>query len=413
MTDRGLSEVTTQLRALFALGVVGELSDEQLLGRFLGGRGEAAESAFAELVRRHGPMVLGACRRVLGDRHEAEDAFQATFLVLAPKAGAIADRRALVGWLLRVADRRPDGPATGPIAARRPLSGPRAGHRAGGGGPCRTPRGGRRRAREAPRAAPVAARPLRTSGLWRREAARRLRLPEGTLSSRLARGRDRLRDRLSRRGLAPAAAIAAVHRAGRCSATVPARLVTETVTAAIRFAAGPSPAAVLPAAALTLADGVLKAMTLSKVKIGVLAASALLATGTGVLGRFGGGFGGQYQSVRAQPAADQDRPPQIDLVQGRPAADEDRLQQLDAEARPRPGDDRGSAQGPGAPLRRQRRGDTLLAVRGGPPRGRTAIFRRQRLRPLPHDGPPRPSAGRNRELCRGLGRDGRHGGQRK
>src|SRR5947209_8288300 len=80
----------------------GGLSDGQLLGRFLAGRDEAA---FAALVRRHGPMVLGVCRRVLHNPHDAEDAFQATFLVLAKKAGALGRREAVGSWLYTVAFR--------------------------------------------------------------------------------------------------------------------------------------------------------------------------------------------------------------------------------------------------------------------------------------------------------------------
>ena len=100
------------LSVLFAAGAIGTLSDAELLARFARGRGDAsAEAAFAALVDRHGPMVLGVCRRVTGDRHAADDAFQAVFLVLARKAHAVrlgADDslgRWLYGVSLRVARR--------------------------------------------------------------------------------------------------------------------------------------------------------------------------------------------------------------------------------------------------------------------------------------------------------------------
>ncbi len=74
------------LSALFEVGTEAGLSDHELVGRFAARRGEHAEAAFAALVSRHGQMVLRVCRALLGDRHEAEDAFQATFLVLASRA---------------------------------------------------------------------------------------------------------------------------------------------------------------------------------------------------------------------------------------------------------------------------------------------------------------------------------------
>src|SRR5579883_712327 len=98
-------EVVRGLRTLYQFGVAGAAGDEQLLERFLSRRDEAAEAAFAELVQRHGPMVLGVCRRILGDAHEAEDAFQATFLVLARKAASVGRREKVASWLYGVAVR--------------------------------------------------------------------------------------------------------------------------------------------------------------------------------------------------------------------------------------------------------------------------------------------------------------------
>ncbi len=108
--------VWKQLDGLFRFGVAGHLGDDELLSHFVARRDEdeVAEAAFSVLVERHGPMVLGVCRRVLRDRHEAEDAFQATFLVLAQ--GGI-DRPARAIGQLAPWRRVPDGP-------RRPRPGP-------------------------------------------------------------------------------------------------------------------------------------------------------------------------------------------------------------------------------------------------------------------------------------------------
>src|SRR5271169_1372283 len=87
------------------MGCADDLSDETLLERYLGGEELDSQEAFRALVVRHGPMVLGICRHVLNEHHDAEDAFQATFLVLARKAASIQNRRVLAGWLHEVAHR--------------------------------------------------------------------------------------------------------------------------------------------------------------------------------------------------------------------------------------------------------------------------------------------------------------------
>src|SRR5271170_946391 len=102
MADASLGRALQQIRRLFDEGTIAGLPDSQLLDRFLA-RGD--EAAFAALVRRHGPMVLGTCRAVLRDPNDAEDAFQATFLVLVCKARSIRGRDALGGWLHQVAHR--------------------------------------------------------------------------------------------------------------------------------------------------------------------------------------------------------------------------------------------------------------------------------------------------------------------
>jgi hypothetical protein len=89
MTRRSSATVLRQIEALFTAGSCRGLSDRQLLARFVANRDAVAELAFTALVERHGSMVLGVCRRILADSHDAEDAFQATFLVLVRQAGSI------------------------------------------------------------------------------------------------------------------------------------------------------------------------------------------------------------------------------------------------------------------------------------------------------------------------------------
>src|SRR6185312_1333070 len=93
------------LHTLYRAGVLGDLTDAQLLARFLAGHDEGAEAGFAALVERHGPMVLRVCGRILRDPHDAEDAFQATFLVLARRVGSLRRRESLASWLHGIARR--------------------------------------------------------------------------------------------------------------------------------------------------------------------------------------------------------------------------------------------------------------------------------------------------------------------
>ena len=99
----GRTDAERQLERLFRVGAVGGLTDAQLLEQFVAGDDQAAEAAFEAIVARHGPMVLRVCRTVLRDAHEAEDAFQATFLILSLKAGSIRGRESLTSWLHSVA----------------------------------------------------------------------------------------------------------------------------------------------------------------------------------------------------------------------------------------------------------------------------------------------------------------------
>ncbi len=105
MASASSSDVLKHLATLFHIGTAAGLTDGSLLDRFRNGPAEEAEAAFAVLVDRHGPMVLQVCRRILGDRHDAEDAAQATFLVLARQARAIRRMDSVASWLYGVAAR--------------------------------------------------------------------------------------------------------------------------------------------------------------------------------------------------------------------------------------------------------------------------------------------------------------------
>jgi RNA polymerase sigma factor (sigma-70 family) len=198
--------------------------DHDLLQRYAADRDPGA---FAAIVRRHGPMVLGVCRRTLGDQHLAEDAFQTTFLILARKAMALRRPASLAGWLYGAATRVA---RRARVRARRPEPPPRN-QTLGASDPL-----AQLTAREVVAVLeeelsalpdeyrlPVALCCL--DGLSQEEAARRLGWTPGSVKGRLERGRARLRKRLERRGIAPALAFAAALAIGSSVRAVPAQLV--------------------------------------------------------------------------------------------------------------------------------------------------------------------------------------------
>src|SRR5579883_957625 len=210
MVGHGSGAILRQLKSLLGAGTFSGLSDRQLLERFLERRDEGSELAFAVLVERHGRMVLGVCRRIMQDPHGADDAFQATFLVLARRARSIRVEDSLGPWLFGVATRVATR-ARGDERRRRARE--RIGlARLECAGPDPTREDLDRAEIQEIIAREVAGLPARfqgplllcdLEGTTYQEAARRLGWPVGTLKSRLSRARARLRGRLIRRGLSP------------------------------------------------------------------------------------------------------------------------------------------------------------------------------------------------------------------
>jgi RNA polymerase sigma factor (sigma-70 family) len=260
-----------------------DLADRHLLERFVRGQDQAA---FAALVQRHGPMVLGVCRRLLHDAHQAEDAFQATFLVLVHKARSIGRPESLGPWLHGVAYRTA---ARARQAARR-----RTREREAAGMPDGDPAVELvwRELRqvldeELGRLAEKYRAPLvlfYLEGKTTEEVARQLGCPKGTVLSRLARGRDRLRHRLVRRGVALSAGLmAGVLTEQATAAAVPAALALGTVKAAVLTAAGQAAAGAIPATVAALTKGVVRAMLLSQLKVVAAVALALTVAAAGAV----------------------------------------------------------------------------------------------------------------------------------
>jgi RNA polymerase sigma factor (sigma-70 family) len=287
MAAAPLNQLVRTLRAVVGARPADWTTDADLLDRYARDRDEGA---FETLLQRHGAMVLGVCRRVLRNSADADDAFQATFLVLARKAGSLRSPQTLGNWLhgvgLRVASQ-----------ARRAAA--------------------RRRAMEA-RAMPRTETPTPYDGLaevldeelarlpgkyrsavvlcdlegkTRREAARELGWAEGTVASRLARGRALLGRRLLRRGLGPVGTSPSPQDLPGC---LPAPLAAVTIQAGMSLAAGQSIRAVAPAAVALLVEGTMKAMQLAKIKalVGVSLVLMVAACTCGMLaGRQTGGEG--------------------------------------------------------------------------------------------------------------------------
>jgi RNA polymerase sigma factor (sigma-70 family) len=284
MATAQLGTLLRHVQTLASGGRARQWTDRQLLDDFAARHSEAA---FTALVSRHGPMVLRVCRRVLNHEQDAEDAFQATFLVLARNTAAIRRREALADWLHGVAYRTA----------------------------MKAKRGAARRRNHEARAGAVAPRPAsptwddvqavldeevqRLPSCYRQafvlcvlegkggaEAAAELGCKEGTVKSRVNRARHLLRRRLSRGGIQLSALLAAVsvsESAGR--AALPAALARSTVGFGLLVAAG-GPAAVIPSHVAALAAGVTRAMSLTRAKIAaILIAAGLLIAGAGVLAR--------------------------------------------------------------------------------------------------------------------------------
>ena len=286
-----------------------EATDAALLRRFIS---EGDERAFTALVDRHGPLVLQVCRRVLGDGGDAEDAFQATFLVLARKAATLRHREALSAWLHGVARRvalkarsaraRQFHRRTEFIPSCKPL-------------PVVDPRpdplaefSGRelvmiidQEVQRLPEAYRLPVLLCCLEGRSLEEAARQLGWTPGSVKGRLERGRARLHDRLLRRGLTLSAALAAaeVSQGAAPAAVVVARLAAATARGALLFAVRPQAATgEASAAAVALAGQTLKGMAVARLKVAAALVLVIVLLTTG------------WVMLRAGPEPDPDQPAQ-------------------------------------------------------------------------------------------------------
>jgi len=252
------------------------MTDTQLLDWFISRRDEGAEAAFEELMIRHGPMVFRVCRSVLRDEHDAEDAFQAAFLVLAHRAQAIRRHGSVASWLFGVAHRVASR-AKSRTARRRALEQRVAVQNPEDYLPADECHDWAVLHEEIDRLperlrAPVTLCYL--EGLTYEAAAHQLALSEVTLRGRLARARERLRHRLTRRGVTVPTALIVAGSASQAHAAIPTPLVHSTIRIALGFMAGNT--------AAVLARGVLNSMLLNQLKVAIVL--LLLAIGSSYWG---------------------------------------------------------------------------------------------------------------------------------
>ncbi|MFI5454405.1 MAG: sigma-70 family RNA polymerase sigma factor [Isosphaerales bacterium] len=284
------------IQTLFDAGTAGGLSDRQLLERFAARRDASAEAAFEVLVLRHGPMVLRVCSNVLRDPTDAQDAFQATFLVLVRRSSAIRKLESLGSWLYGVAYR---------VAARARVeaSRRRAAERRGGLRVVAAMDSGDDGERDRGELGPAIQEEVRRlperyravvvlcywDGLTREQAAAQLGCPLGTVRSRLTRARTLLHRRLTSRGLAPLAGVVAASfdsasagaGASRLS-SVPSQLIHSTVRAATQVVAGQAMAQVASGVVASLVQRVVWSMTMIKINSVALGVILVGLTGYGV-----------------------------------------------------------------------------------------------------------------------------------
>ncbi|MBN9521483.1 RNA polymerase sigma factor [bacterium] len=283
--------------------------DGDLLGRFVENRDEAA---FAALLQRHGPMVWSVCRRVVGHQQDAEDAFQAVFLVLARRATAVRPRQMVANWLYGVAHRTALKAKV--MAARRharerpvpdlPETEARQPERRGGLDQLID-----RELAALPDKYRAAVVLCDLEGKKGKDAARLLQIPEGTLASRLRTGRVMLAKRLTRKGITlSGGALAAVLSEPGATASVPVGLAPATTRAAARTGNRTPAAGVVSANVAALTEGVMTAMVLTKFKMamaGVLVVGLIVLGGAGARHAAGGppvrGAEGEREAVAIRP----------------------------------------------------------------------------------------------------------------